>query len=454
VSEVQEQPNGRLSTTDQKGIINAEGSSSGIDNGIANLQPNTVGTSQQIVPSVEPSDHHDDIPSAQKYGDVADEDDLFGDNFVARPAADVPFIQQKVDSLDNEHEYYKTTINELIEGRYVIKEVLGHGSYAEVVRAYDKVTNTKVALKLFRNNPFIYRKGLDERNRLNRVADADIDGTQSHIIRLEHNFIYKQHLCFVMENMDMNLDKYVKSQGIKATSISGKAIRVISLPTIRKIAFTIFNCLKFLRDNRFVHGDIKPENILINLGTREVKIGDLGTLHDVRDSHMEEYRLDQPGTPIFMAPEIHLMVTHDFAIDTWAVGCTLYELFMGTHLFHGDSTHGLLAQIQAQRGPIGRVLLNGALPAAVAAFFTDDRPHRFRDPASGAPLVFSSNAQYAVRNAMRNHFHALAAADGYPPTNVKDVDVFIELVERCLQLDPAKRIKPDEALQHEFFKGA
>ncbi|KAK7258851.1 hypothetical protein RIF29_24439 [Crotalaria pallida] len=86
----------------------------------------------------------------------------------------------------------------------------------------------------------------------------------------------------------------------------------------------IVSGLKYLHAHNIVHGDIKPDNLLVNRhGT--VKIGDFSVSQAFEDDN-DVLRLSL-GTPVFTAPECCLgygLTYHDKTSDTWAVGVTLF----------------------------------------------------------------------------------------------------------------------------------
>lgn len=45
----------------------------------------------------------------------------------------------------------------------------------------------------------------------------------------------------------------------------------------------------------------------------------------------------------------------------------------------------------------------------------------------------------------------LAASSGMNDSETRDLNHFIDLLERCLTLNPDKRLTPAEALRHPFF---
>ncbi|XP_052210321.1 serine/threonine-protein kinase GRIK2-like [Diospyros lotus] len=105
----------------------------------------------------------------------------------------------------------------------------------------------------------------------------------------------------------------------------------------RKYLRDIVSGLIYLHDHNIVHGDIKPDNLLVTAaGT--VKIGDFSVSQIFEDDNDELRR--SPGTPVFTAPECCLgSKYHGKAADTWAVGVTLYCMIFAKYPFLGDSLH-------------------------------------------------------------------------------------------------------------------
>jgi Protein kinase domain len=78
-----------------------------------------------------------------------------------------------------------------------------------------------------------------------------------------------------------------------------------------------------------VHQDVKPANVLIDSRTRVAKLCDFG-LGRLRELHQmsASYAMGVVGTPVYMAPEILLMMKKGREpSDMWSLGCTLVEMF-------------------------------------------------------------------------------------------------------------------------------
>lgn len=87
----------------------------------------------------------------------------------------------------------------------------------------------------------------------------------------------------------------------------------------------ILSAVVYLHDNKVIHGDIKPENILFDL-TQERSV-----LCDFNVSIVEPklYNSSIVQTAHYRAPEVNLesrLSRYDYKIDVWSLGCLFYEL--------------------------------------------------------------------------------------------------------------------------------
>ncbi|MBZ3888024.1 Cyclin-dependent kinase-like 2 [Sciurus carolinensis] len=98
---------------------------------------------------------------------------------------------------------------------------------------------------------------------------------------------------------------------------------------VKKIAMREIKLLKI------IHRDIKPENILVSQ-SGVVKLCDFGFARTL--AAPGEVYTDYVATRWYRAPELLVGdVKYGKAVDVWAIGCLVTEMFMGEPLFPGDS---------------------------------------------------------------------------------------------------------------------
>ena len=166
-----------------------------------------------------------------------------------------------------------------------------------------------------------------------------------------------------------------------------------------------------------MHRDLKPQNLLVDVKTKTIKLADFGlgrvfTLPVLKYTH-------EVVTLWYRAPEILLGTRCDSpAVDIWSVGCILAEMILGRPIFCGECE---IEQLLA----IFRVL--------------------------GTP-----NSQTWPNVQSHRDWHAypqwnpvpLATAVKWPTEPSQET---LELLEGMLQLDPAKRLTAIDALKSPYF---
>ncbi|RKF83024.1 putative serine-threonine protein kinase [Golovinomyces cichoracearum] len=352
----------------------------------------------------------------------------------------IPTLQAKeldvgmLDNWDDTEGYYKVILGELLNGRYHVQTNLGKGMFSGVVRAMDVTTKKLVAIKLIRNNETMRRAGTKEIEILQKLNDADPDD-KKHIIRFERQFEHKGHLCMVFENLSINLREVLKKFGRDVG---------INLRAVRAYAQQMLLGLSLIRKCNILHADLKPDNILVSKNRNLLKICDLGSASDVSDNEIAPYLVSR----FYRAPEIIIGMPYDFAIDIWSVGCTLYELYTGKILFTGRTNNQMLRSIMDCRGKLTTKMLKRARFAHIHF----DEMGNFRsveqDKATGKDVVRTLLFTKPTRDL---RIRLLSASKGLTEAETKEISLFTDFLDRCLALNPEKRITPAEALKHPFI---
>ena len=386
----------------------------------------------------------DKVPEKAKEFDMFaedDDDDMFAPAAsTAKPAAPGTtkaraLDQSLLDNWDYPDGHYRIILGELLDGRYAVQQQIGKGTFATVVRAQDTRTGNAVAVKIACNNETMYKAGQKEMDMLQLLNQNDPDD-KKHIIRLLRHFDHKGHLCLVFENLSADLREVLKKFGRNVG---------LNLKAIRSYAQQMFLSLSHMKKCQILHADLKPDNILVSEKRSVLKICDLGTAAFADDAEVTPYLVSR----FYRAPEVILGMPFDYAIDMWSIGCTLFELYTGRILFAGADNNQMLRAIQECRGkfPI-RMLKRSSLAEKhfdeEANFISQER-----DKITGAAVMRRINfSKTAPGKDLRSRLSA--NTKGMKPDEIKEHAALVDLMEKCLQLDPAKRVSPNEALRHGF----
>ncbi|GAA5843523.1 hypothetical protein JCM11251_001645 [Rhodosporidiobolus azoricus] len=380
---------------------------------------------------------------------------------VSRPAMDSTNASLLADNYDDPEGYYKILLGEIIDnGRYHVVANLGKGMFSNVVKARDlgvkgegtyedegeegtkglkgkgvgEGQRRDVAIKVVRSQESMFKAGLKEAQILRRLREADPED-KKHLIRLLRTFEHRGHLCLVFESLSMNLREVVKRYGKDVG---------LNLRAVRAYASQMFLALALMKKCEIMHADLKPDNILVNESKSTLKVCDLGSASDVSENEITPYLVSR----FYRAPEIILGLPYDCSLDVWSIACTLYELFTGKILFPGRTNNHMLLLIMETKGKFNHKLIRKA--RFHDQHFDENMNFLFVDKNdSVTPRAIASNPPSALRSRLM--------PSGLTRT-MKDDDIrmlasFVDLLDKMLSLEPARRPTPKELLNHPFIRG-
>jgi len=161
-------------------------------------------------------------------------------------------------------------------------------------------------------------------------------------------------------------------------------------------------------------------------------------------------------------PEVILGLEYDRMVDLWSVGVTISELYTGSVLFPGNNNNDMLKKFMDAMGPFSYKM---ARRHAASYSRMGLQPHfeigntggtyEFRqqdvDKVTGGHIVRTVNVLTAKTEASLAQV-LLKASKGTGGTSERvEVLKFANFLNRCLALDPTRRLSVRNALQHEFF---
>ena len=155
---------------------------------------------------------------------------------------------------------------------------------------------------------------------LKKLSDRDPEG-KKHVVQFHRLFEFRV-TSFVFEKLSHELAR------------SGKEVwqRRRHFHLRRSVyARQLFVALMHLQKCGIVHADIKPDNVLVNDQLNILKLSISVRCLFNADNELTPYLASR----FYRAPEVVLGLPYSFPIDLWAVGCCLYELYVGKICFPG-----------------------------------------------------------------------------------------------------------------------
>lgn len=108
--------------------------------------------------------------------------------------------------------------------------------------------------------------------------------------------------------------------------------------------YQIFRGLAYIHNvPRICHRDVKPQNLLVDPLTHQVKLCDFGSAKVLVNG---EANISYICSRYYRAPELIFGATeYTTSIDIWSAGCVLAELLLGQPLFPGENAVDQLVEI-------------------------------------------------------------------------------------------------------------
>jgi len=269
--------------------------------------------------------------------------------------------------------------------------VLGEGSYSTVYLATDRQTLREYAVKVLEKRHIIKEK----KTKYVNIEKNTLNRLTEHpgIVRLYYTFQDETSLYYVLD----------LCSGGELLGVLKKT-GTFDVECTRFYGAQILDAIEYMHSRGVIHRDLKPENVLLD-DQMHVKITDFGTaklLPDPRDPAPAQPPDEGPGgskdgkraasfvgTAEYVSPELLTDKSAGKPCDLWAFGCIIYQLLVGRPPFKAASEYLTFQKIV--------------------------------------------NLEYEFPS-------------GFPPA-ARD------LVERCLVLDPSRRLTVEHIKNHEFFDG-
>ncbi|GFZ09559.1 shaggy-like protein kinase 41 [Actinidia rufa] len=298
---------------------------------------------------------------------------------------------------------------------YIAEHVVGTGSFGVVVQAKCRETGEIVAIK----------KVLQDKRYKNRELQIMQMLDHPNVVALKHCFFSttdkeELYLNLVLEFVPETVNRI-------ARQYSRINQRMPLLYICRALAY-IHNCIGIC------HRDIKPQNLLVNPHTHQLKLCDFGSAKVLVKG---EPNVSYICSRYYRAPELIFGATeYTTAIDIWSTGCVMAELLLGQPLFPGESGVDQLVEIIKVLGTPTREEIKCMNPNYTEFKFPQIKPHPWHKP------VAMGLSGYEIYRDFILIFQVFQKR--LPPEAV-------DLVCRFFQYSPNLRCTALEACIHPFF---
>src|SRR5437879_4288954 len=223
---------------------------------------------------------------------------------------------------------------------YRLVSLLGQGGYAEVYLGQHVRLNQQAAIKVLHAH-------LTEQEAEHFQQEAQT------IASLVHPGIVRVFDFDVQDGVPFLVMDYAPNGSLRQRYPKGK---LVPLPQIVSFVKQVAAALQYAHDKKFIHRDVKPENMLIGQH-QEVLLSDFGIATIAHNtSSLNASAEGTSGTLAYMAPE-QIEGHPRAASDQYALGVVVYEWLCGERPFEGS-----VSEVMAQHLSVPPPLLHERMP--------------------------------------------------------------------------------------------
>ncbi|XP_062263502.1 cyclin-dependent kinase 12 isoform X1 [Platichthys flesus] len=295
--------------------------------------------------------------------------------------------------------------------KFDIIGIIGEGTYGQVYKAKDKVTGELVALKKVRldnEKEGFPITAIREIKILRQLKHRSVVNMKEIVTDKQDALDFKKDkgaFYLVFEYMDHDLMGLLESGLVQ-----------FSHEHVRSFMRQLMEGLDYCHKNNFLHRDIKCSNILLN-NRGQIKLADFGLARLYSSEESRPYT-NKVITLWYRPPELLLgEERYSPAIDVWSCGCILGELFTKKPIFQANQE---LLQLE---------LISRLCGSPSPAVWPD---------VIKLPLFNTMKPKKQYRRRLREEFAFLPSSA-------------LELLDRMLTLDPARRCSAETALISDFL---
>jgi serine/threonine-protein kinase len=241
-------------------------------------------------------------------------------------------------------------------GRFAIEARLGAGGMGEVYRAVDTRLKRTVAIKRMS-----WRAGLTAEDHALFLREGQRASSLQH-----------PNIASIYDVFEDGGEVLLVMEYVEGTTLRKAMGKPMPLEQFFDIAIQSADALAAAHEKGILHGDVKPENIMLSPGG-QVKLLDFGVARRLPSEEPDGETLTTvwapgqiSGTPSYMSPEVLKGALPDGRSDIFALGIVYYEMLAGRHPFQGPNVTVTTAHILDEReaATLDKTALKVASPVA------------------------------------------------------------------------------------------
>jgi serine/threonine protein kinase len=232
--------------------------------------------------------------------------------------------------------------------RYRIGEPIGQGGMGTVYAGRDLLLDHEVALKFLQT-------GFEEDPRYWDILRQEVKLST----RVTHPNVARVHTLEKIDGSFFIVMELLSGEPLSRRLEAGR----LAVADAMRYGREILAGLGAAHDGGVIHGDIKPDNVMLCDDGRTVLM-DFGISRAHGTIHSAQV---VGGTPAYMAPEVTRGLPIDRTSDLYSFGVVLYEMLAGAPPFGGPDVREVIAQHQLVAPPDVAPRAPGAAPQVCAA---------------------------------------------------------------------------------------
>ncbi|XP_021946978.2 dual specificity protein kinase CLK1 [Folsomia candida] len=302
---------------------------------------------------------------------------------------------------EDEHGHLRLKPSSVLCNRYKVLTQINSGTFGQVWSVIDLWSSEglRYAMKV----PF-------RKDRRDDMPDQQLQGS-------------KKELAILRE---LNMLNKFQNEGLRMNNF-----RPFSNEQAIHISKQLLDAVRFVHSLNILHADIKPSNIAfvhgdyvempvndtnVEFGGKtqpqnsaykvliqtQIRLVDFGAARNLRDSYTPTE--GKVGTREYRPPESILQLTFDTLADIWSVGCTLFDVWIGSTLFEGvQNGNQCLHRMEYELGPMSTRYLETLSEEFMAErrLVEDESGSHHREPSSSLLIAFKlieKMLQYEARS--------------------------------------------------------